>query len=90
MVSLSKKHRKTLDKIFETPVRSDVNWSDIEKLLAALGAKTKEGRGSRIRFFLNGIPASFHRPHPQKETDKGALRSVQDFLIKAGIKNDEI
>jgi len=39
---------------------------------------------------LNNVVAVFHRPHPQKETDKGALKSVRRFLENAGVKNDEI
>lgn len=31
------------------------------------GARIIEGRGSRVRFELNGVIATFHRPHPQKE-----------------------
>jgi predicted RNA binding protein YcfA (HicA-like mRNA interferase family) len=72
------------------PVQSNVKWSDIEKLLEALGAELSEGNGSRVRIVLNGVRAVFHRPHPQKETDKGALVSMRRFLINAGVKNDEI
>jgi hypothetical protein len=36
-MKLSSKNRKTLEAIFENPVRSDVEWKKIESLLAALG-----------------------------------------------------
>jgi len=78
-----------LGAIFEDPVRSNVAWSDVERLLLALGAETSEGRGSRVRVYLNGVRAVFHRPHPQKETDKGALKSVRRFLAEAGIEPEE-
>ena len=84
-MKLSSKHRKTLNAIFDNPVRSDVEWQKIESLLSALGAELGEGRGSRIRVALNDVRAVFHRPHPQKETDKGALRSIRRFLKEAGI-----
>lgn len=87
MISLSSKHRKTLNKIFENPVRSDMAWRDIEAMFYAMGADIEEARGSRVYIELNGIPSVFHRPHPQKETDKGALKSVREFLIKAGVKD---
>lgn len=54
--------------------------------LNALGAELSEGRGSRVRVYLNGVRAVFHRPHPRKETDKGALKAVRRFLIIAGIE----
>ncbi len=82
---LSSKHQKTLITIFDNPVRSDVEWSKIESLLVALGGELSEGRGSRIRIVLNDVRAVFHRPHPQKETDKGALKSMRRFLQEAGI-----
>ena len=85
-MTLSSKHRKTLELIFEDPVRSDVNWQKIERLLEALGAELTEGRGSRVRIYLNDVRAVFHRPHPKRETDKGALKSMRRFLIEAGVK----
>jgi len=80
------KHKKTLQAIFADPVRASIPWNDIEALLMALGAEREEGSGSRVRFALKGIRAVFHRPHPQKETDRGAVRSVRRFLEEGGIK----
>ena len=88
-MSLGSRHRKTLEVIFEDPVRSNVVWTDVEKLLVALGAETSEGRGSRVRVYLNGVRAVFHRPHLQKETDKGALKSVRRFLVEADVEPEE-
>lgn len=88
-MSLSSKHRKTLHAVFEDPVRSNVVWADVEKLFGALGAEVSEGRGSRVRVYLGGVRAVFHRPHPQKETDKGALRSVRRFLAEAEFEPEE-
>lgn len=93
-MELHSKHQKTLDAIFQDPIRSNISWNDIESMLIALGAEVSEGRGSRVRFALNDIRATFHRPHPEKETDKGAVKSMHRFLLEAGIKeaktNDEI
>ena len=80
------KHQKILRTIFDSPVRSNIQWSDIEKLLFSLGAEISEGRGSKVRIALNGVRAVFHRPHPRKETDKGAVVSMRRFLTEAGEK----
>ncbi len=72
--------------IFREPVLSGIEWTDIESLLQALGAKLSEGNGSRVRVELNGERAVFHRPHPEKTTDKGAVRAVRRFLLNAGVK----
>ncbi|MDP1834712.1 MAG: type II toxin-antitoxin system HicA family toxin [Chlamydiales bacterium] len=83
---MRKKHSDTLEAIFHTPVLSNVKWSDIEGLFISLGVKVTEGRGSRVRVFLHDRVAVFHRPHPHKETDKGALVSVRRFLEESGVK----
>jgi len=82
---MNKKQEKTLEYLFTEPVKSDLLWSDIESLLFALGSEISEGRGSRVRVKLNGVFAVFHRPHPEKTTDKGAVRSVRRFLSNAGV-----
>lgn len=80
------RHAKTLAAIFADPIRANVNWADIESMLRHRGAEISEGAGSRMRIALNGVRAVFHRPHPQKETDKGALKSMRRFLIEAGVQ----
>ena len=80
------KQRKTLAAIFADPVSGTILWADIERLLEACGAVRSEGRGSRVRFSLNGVLATFHRPHPEPTTDKGAVKSVRRFLENAGVR----
>jgi len=80
------KHRKTLEAIFEKPERANIAWRDVEALFIALGAEISEGSGSRVRVSLKGVRAVFHRPHPRKETNKGAVKSVHRFLDAAGVK----
>lgn len=82
---LAEKHRATLRAVFEAPTRANIAWRSIEALLVALGATVREGKGSRVRVHLNGVVAVFHRPHPQKETNKGAVESVRSFLKNAGL-----
>ena len=84
-MGLSRRHRAILESIFATPVRASIAWRDIEALFVACGGEISEGEGSRMRVALNGVRAVFHRPHPRKETDKGAVRSVRRFLTEAGI-----
>ena len=83
---LSNRHSKTLKAIFVEPTLADIAWRDIESLFQALGADISEGNGSRIRVALNDVRAVFHRPHPQKETNRAAVRSVRRFLLEAGVK----
>jgi len=86
---MNNKHRKTLADIFINPIPTDIPWADIIKLLIALEANITQGKGSRVRVLLNNQKAVFHEPHPERETDKGAVKSVRDFLINAGITPGE-
>ncbi|KGE70893.1 type II toxin-antitoxin system HicA family toxin [Spirochaeta lutea] len=82
---MNSKQRKTLQAVFTDPVKASIPWVDIESLLLSLGALMKEESGSRVGFSLNGVDLIVHRPHPRKETDKGAVKSVRKFLINAGV-----
>ncbi len=77
------RHQRTLEAIYEK--RANIPWLEIESMLLNFGAEISEGRGSRVRIALNGELAVFHRPHPQKETDRGAVASMRRFLAEAGI-----
>jgi len=83
---MNKKQRLMLQKIFEKPDRSDILWKDIEGLFLALGGEIDEGRGSRVRVAINGVRAVFHRPHPERVTNKGTVKSVRRFLIESGVQ----
>jgi len=88
-MSLRSKHKKTIQKIFENPIRSDVQWSSVESLLLALGGEITQGRESRVSVALQGVRAVFHRPHPGNVMDKGALVSLRRFLENANCNPSE-
>jgi hypothetical protein len=79
------KHQRTLAAIFAEPAKANVHWTDVEALLKYSGAEITEGSGSRVRIALNDVRAVFHRPHPRKEMDRGALKSMRRFLTEAGV-----
>jgi hypothetical protein len=39
---------------------------------------------------VNNQRAVFHEPHPERVTDKGAVKSVREFLLNAGIVVDPL
>ena len=84
-MTLSNTHLKTLADVFAEPVKASIEWTRIEALMVAAGADITEGAGSRVRVAFKGVRAVFHRPHPQKETDKGAVKSVRKLLTEAGL-----
>lgn len=83
--ALSSNHRKTLEAIFTQPVTNKLEWRKIEALFVALGANVSEGKGSRVRFEIKGIIATFHRPHPEKEAKAYQIRDGRHFLETVGV-----
>ncbi|MFJ5295115.1 type II toxin-antitoxin system HicA family toxin [Pseudomonas sp. NPDC088368] len=75
----------TLKTVFSKPVPSTLEWNRLESLFNALGARTIEGNSSRVRFELNGVVATFHRPHPDKEAKPYQVRDARSFLEQAGV-----
>ncbi len=85
-MKLNRKQTRTLSKIYEKPIRSDIKWTEIISLLEACGALIYQRQGSRVGIKLGKQKAVFHTPHPQKETVKGAVEDMREFLRRAGIK----
>jgi len=83
---MNKAHRKTLNDIFSQPVPATLEWRRIESLFVKLGAEVVEGSGSRVRFVLNGVISTFHRPHPVKEAKPYQVKDARIFLENAGVK----
>jgi hypothetical protein len=83
---MNRSNRKTLAAIFSHTVPVTLEWRKIESLLIALGAEIIEGSGSRVRFKLNDVIATFHRPHPAKEAKPYQVRDARTFLENAGVK----
>ena len=82
---MNRQHQSTLDNVFRSPVPTTLEWRRIEALFTAFGARVIEGKGSRVRFELNNVVATFHRPHPQKEAKPYQVRDARRFLQQAGI-----
>ena len=83
---MNSKNRKTLVEIFAEPVNGNLEWGKIEALLVSLGAERTERKGSAVSFFLNGVRADFHRPHPDKAALRYRLKDARKFLTMAGIQ----
>lgn len=87
---MQRKHLKTLQAIYHRPILGTIKWSDIEALFISLGAMIMEREGSRVAIILFGEVKVFHRPHPSPDTDKGAVKSVKQWLELHGITPNDI
>ena len=82
---MNNKQQKTLLLIFEKPTCSDVRYDDLKSLLNSVGARTGEGRGSRVRFEYGARSVHIHKPHPQKVLPKYSVELLRDFLMEIGV-----
>ena len=82
---MNRRHRKTLEAIFSTPLPNDLKWKAVESLILALGGQVLRMKGSVVAFLLGGRRGVFHRPHPSPEARRGQLRRIRRFLEHAGI-----
>lgn len=85
MTSLSARHQKHYSRFSHYQRTAALEWRKIEALFVALGAKVSEGNGSRVRFEINQVVASFHRPHPEKEAKVYQVKDAMAFLIAVGV-----
>ena len=83
---MNARQKRTLDAVFTDPVSGTIRWSAIEDLLTALGCRAIEGKGSRVKFEMSGVIASFHRPHPEPNAKHYQVRDVREFLTKLGVR----
>ena len=76
------KKEKLLMKFLTVPVRNDLTFSELKSLLLNLGPETKEGKGSRVKFFHRGkkLIVSTHKPHPTPELCEDFIRDLQQIL----------
>ena len=77
---MNRSQRETLKSIFRHPVSGTIKWIDVVSAMLALGADMEESKGSAVWFGLKGRSIVLHKPHPRKELDKGAVRSLRKFL----------
>ncbi len=82
---MSHKHERVLSAILQDPVSGNIHWRDVESLLQHLGASIEPGHGARLRFQLNGVEGTLHRPHHSGVCSKHDIRHLREYLRAAGI-----
>lgn len=82
---MNSKQKKTLNSLYDNPVKKTIKWSDVERLIAALGGEVKQGGGSRVRILLGNTSINIHTPHPHNELKPYQVRSIRRLLNNEGI-----
>jgi hypothetical protein len=85
-MSLSKKHRRTLQAIFAHPVPANLRWREIAAMLAAIGVRIEQREGSRVKLTHpdGGLPLIHHVTHGEASQDKGSIATIRNWLRECG------
>ena len=83
---MNRKQKRVLAAIFRKPTSGTIAWANIEGLFMTVGCQVIEGNGSRVRFAKDGMVATFHRPHPEKEAKKYQVEDARAYLLRLGIE----
>ncbi|WP_031485632.1 ferredoxin reductase domain-containing protein [Maridesulfovibrio frigidus] len=89
-IELNTKNRKLLAKLFRQPKPKDIKYQEVERLLLGLGAIKSEKAGSNVAFFYNGHITQLHIPHPDPTFCGGRIKAIKEYLITAGVVNENI
>ena len=82
---MNSRNRATLEAVFADPVSVNVGWRDVERLVVGVGGTVTSGRGSKVRFDLNGVRANFHRRIRKGQQKRYQVRDLRDFFASAGV-----
>jgi len=77
--------QKLLDRLYSRP--KDFRWSELTKLLKGYGYTQLEGKGSRVKFYLE-TPRNLiviHQPHPGEILKGYQIKDVIKNLKRIGV-----
>jgi hypothetical protein len=83
-MTLSNRHRDTIEKIFDRPSSGNVEWREVLALLEAAGDVVEEPNG-RYRVTLGTETETFDRPRG-KDVDVQVLVDLRRMLRNAGFE----
>jgi hypothetical protein len=83
-MTLSNRHRDTIEKIFDRPSSGNVEWREVLALLEAAGDVVEEPNG-RYRVTLGTETETFDRP-TGKDVDVQVLVDLRRMLRNAGFE----
>ena len=83
---MNSKQQKTFESLFGSPVKKNIKWTDVAKLIIAVGGEIKQGDGSRVRIVFDDYSLNIHSPHPQKELKPYQVRAIRTLFVEQGIE----
>ena len=82
---MNSNHQKTLKSLFDNPVKKNIKWTDVEKLIIGVHGQITQGDGSRVRIVLGEQSLNIHTPHPHKELKPYQIRAIRKLFTEQGL-----
>ncbi len=87
---MNSRQRKTMERLFRTPVSKNLAWRQVASLLTALGFDLEERSGSRVAVIQSGHVHVVHVPHPVPHMKPYAIRELVKFLKERGYESPDV
>ena len=69
------------------PYSKKLRFTEVSKLLVALGCDRNRKGGANVVFELNDKAWGMHPPHPQPYVKRPYIKGLRKFLVDSGIKD---
>lgn len=83
---LSNHHRRTVEKVFQHPTSSNVEWREARSLLESVGTVVEEHNG-HLKVTIGPETEVFHQ-HGEKNVDKQSVADLRRMLAQTGLAPD--
>ena len=83
---LTNHHRRTVEKVFQHPVSSSVEWREARSLLESVGTVVEEHNG-HLKVTVGPETEVFHQ-HGETNVDKQSVADFRRMLAQAGLAPD--
>jgi hypothetical protein len=82
-------HRDTIEKIFAHPTSANIEWRQVESLLAAIGRVESDGNG-KLRVTVGSQPEIVLDPQGEKDAGIQTVLDLRHLLTRAGLAPGEV
>jgi hypothetical protein len=81
---LNSHHRRTVEKIFAHPTSANIEWREVEALLAEIGSVESEGNG-KLHITVGSEPEVVLAPHHGKDASVQTIVELRGLLTRVGL-----
>lgn len=84
------KHKAKIEKVFEHPLSSNIDYKKLISALEHYGAKTEMTKTHHVKIFLNDKEYVMPLPHQDTNISKEIVTELRHFLESAGLTPEKL